>query len=321
MSQPRWAEAFLDSLAGERDAAANTRLAYGRDLRDFGDWLDARGLDAATAGRSEIEAYLQHCEARGLSRATRARRLSTLRQFFRFAHEEGWRPDNPALRLEGPGREARLPAVLRREEIDALIAAAQQSGEDAVRRTCLLELLYATGLRVSELVALPAAALRGDPRTILVRGKGGRERLVPLSGPARRAAAAWLLQRDAEQARRPAGHRPSPYLFPSRGAAGHLTRQGFFAMLKTLAMQAGLDPDRVAPHRVRHAFATHLLAGGADLRSIQAMLGHADLSTTEIYTHVLDEHLRELVLTRHPLAVQPRPDDGTAAPPEESRGA
>jgi integrase/recombinase XerD len=302
MSDLSWTQAFLDALVAERDAAANTRLAYARDLRDFRDWLHGRGLGLGEVGAAEVEAYLVSCDAQGLSKATRARRLSAIRQLFRFVHEEGWRADNPTLRLSGPGRERSLPGTLDIEEVEGLIAAARSCARDRARNTCLLELLYATGLRVSELVALPVAAVRGDPRVILVKGKGGKERLVPLSPPARSALLEWLSVRDAKEAERPAGARPSRFLFPSRSAQGHLTRQAFFALLKELAAAAGLPLDRVAPHRLRHAFATHLLQGGADLRSIQALLGHADVATTEIYTHVLDERLRDLVLTKHPLA-------------------
>ncbi len=302
MNSRRWADAFLDALSAEKDAARNTRLAYARDLSDFIGWLEHRGQDLSTAEAPQIDAYLVDCEAQGLSKATRARRLSSVRQLFRFVHEEGFRPDNPALRLSGPGRDRKLPGTLELSEIEALIAAARASSRDRLRNTCLLELLYATGMRVSELVSLPVAAVRGDPRVILVKGKGGKERLVPLSPPAREATRDWLAERDAAEGRRALGTPPSRFLFPSRGALGHLTRQGFFALLKDLAAQAGVPLDRVTPHRLRHAFATHLLAGGADLRSIQAMLGHADLATTEIYTHVLDERLRELVLTKHPLA-------------------
>jgi integrase/recombinase XerD len=309
MSSTRWVDAFLDALSAERDAARNTRLAYARDLSDFTAWLSHRGLDLAAANAPEIDRYLVDCESQGLSKATRARRLSSIRQLFRFVHEEGFRADNPALRLSGPGRDRRLPGTLDLPEIEALIGAARSSPRDRLRNTCLLELLYATGLRVTELVSLPVSALRGDPRVILVKGKGGRERLVPLSPPARRAASDWLAQRDEAEAQRPEGTPASRFLFPSRGRAGHLTRQGFFRLLKDLAARAGVPLDRVTPHRLRHAFATHLLAGGADLRSIQAMLGHADVATTEIYTHVLDERLRELVLTRHPLAaLGPEPD-------------
>ncbi|HVG48574.1 MAG TPA: site-specific tyrosine recombinase XerD [Rubellimicrobium sp.] len=304
MSSANWVGAFLDALSAERDAAANTRVAYARDLNDFSGWLVRRGIDLAAVSSGDVDGYLLACEAEGLSKATRARRLSAIRQLFRFAHEEGFREDNPTLRLSGPGKDRKLPETLDLPEIEALIAAARTTARDRLRNTCLLELLYATGMRVSELVELPVAAARGDPRVILVRGKGGKERLVPLSPPAREALRDWLAERDRLEAEKKGA---SKFLFPSRGAAGHMTRQGFFGLLKDLAVQAGVPLDRVTPHRLRHAFATHLLAGGADLRSIQAMLGHADLATTEIYTHVLDERLRELVLTKHPLA---RAEDG-----------
>lgn len=312
MSVDRRVGAFLDSLAAERDAALNTRLAYGRDLEDFTAWISARGRDLDGVGATDIEGYLVACDAAGLAKATRARRLSAVRQLFRFLHEEGHRTDNPTLRLTGPGRERKLPGTLTLPEIEALIAAARSAPRDRVRNVCLLEILYATGMRVSELVSLPVSAARGDPKVMLVRGKGGKERLVPLSPPSREALRDWLRDRDEAEARRRPGTPASRFLFPSRAAAGHLTRQGFFGLLKDLAAQAGIPLDRVTPHRLRHAFATHLLAGGADLRSIQAMLGHADLATTEIYTHVLDERLTELVLTRHPLA-QGHGERGTTA--------
>lgn len=301
----RWLAAFLDAEAAEHDAARNTLLAYGRDLNDLTAWLAARGADLATVEQADIEAYLLHCTTAGLSRATRARRLSAIRQFFRFSFDEGLRPDNPAIRIAGPGRDRRLPGTLSQDEVSRLLDAARSAPRDAVRATCLMELLYATGMRVSELVTLPAAAVRGDPQMILVRGKGGKERLVPLSAPARAATAAWLAVRDRAEDRKNGGRSASPpsrWLFPSRGKEGHLSRQAFFALIKDLAAAAGINPARVTPHVLRHAFATHLLAGGADLRAIQTMLGHADLATTEIYTHVLDERLRDLVLTHHPLA-------------------
>ena len=273
---------------------------------DFADWLARRGLGLATADRAAVEDYLVHCDAQGLSKATRARRLSSIRQLFRFAFEEGWRGDNPALRLTGPGKAQSLPKTLSEAEVTRLMDAARTRGRsdgDRLRDTALFELLYATGLRVSELVGLPVAAVRGDPRMILVRGKGDKERMVPLSGPARTALSAWLLQRDtAEEARLKAGQAPSRYLFPGDGRDGHLTRQYFHSLVKDVAVLAGLSPSRVTPHVLRHAFATHLLAHGADLRVIQTLLGHADVATTEIYTHVLDDHLKDLVLTKHPLA-------------------
>ncbi len=306
VAMTRRIRAFLEAQAAELGAARNTVLAYGRDLKDFAAWLEGRGLSFESAGRADIEAYLVHCAAQGFSRATRARRLSAIRQLYRHAFEEGWRGDNPALRIAGPGRERRLPQTLSEEEVGRLLEAAGRTGRregDRLRNACMMELLYATGMRVSELVSLPVSAVRGDPRMLLVRGKGGKERMVPLSGPARRALASWLKERDAalERARRK-GAGDSRYLFPSGGQSGHLTRHRFYALVKEIAVNAGVSPAKVTPHTLRHAFATHLLAGGADLRAIQLMLGHADLSTTEIYTHVLEERLRRLVLENHPLA-------------------
>lgn len=299
----RWIQAFLEAQAAELDAARNTQAAYGRDLTLFADWLTGRGGHFATASQQLIEDYLVDLEAEGLAKSTRARRLSAIRQLYRFAFEEGWREDNPALRISGPGRDKRLPKTLSIEEVDRLLTAARDHGRDSLRNTCLMELLYATGMRVSELVELPVAAARGNPAMLLVRGKGGKERMVPLSPAAREALAAWLRARDtAEETARANGKPPSLYLFPSRGKSGHLTRHRFYLLVKELAVVAGISPGKVTPHTLRHAFATHLLAGGADLRSIQTLLGHADVATTEIYTHVVDERLKELVLDHHPLA-------------------
>ena len=301
-----WISTFLAAQAAELDAARNTQLAYGRDLKDFAGWLAHRKTDFSAATREDVEGYLVSCDAEGLSKATRARRLSSIRQLFRFAHDEGWRTDNPAIRIKGPGAVPRLPKALSQDDVERLMTVAHSFGRtetDRLRNAALMELLYATGLRVTELVGLPIAALRGDPRMILVRGKGGKERMVPLSGPARAALGVWLARWDemADLARK-AG-KPAPrHLFPGSGAEGHLTRQHFHLMLKDMAVAAGLQPSLVSPHALRHAFATHLLAGGADLRVIQTLLGHADVATTEIYTHVLDEHLKTLVLTHHPLA-------------------
>ncbi|GAA5081342.1 site-specific tyrosine recombinase XerD [Roseibacterium beibuensis] len=302
-----WIALFLDAQAAELGAARNTQLAYGRDLKDAMAWLARRGSGFGAADRAKIEAYIADLEAQGLARATRARRLSSLRQLYRFAHEEGWRADNPTLQITGPARQKKLPDTLSIEEVDALLSAARSHGRsesDRLRNTCLMELLYATGMRVSELVTLPVAAVRGDPQMVLVKGKGGKERMVPLSPPARAAITAWLAQRDAAEdlARTEHGAPPSPFLFPSRGKAGHLTRMRFFTLVKELSTAAGIDPSRVTPHVLRHAFATHLLQNGADLRAIQTLLGHADIATTEIYTHILDERLRRLVLDHHPLA-------------------
>jgi integrase/recombinase XerD len=297
---------FLEAQAAELDAAVNTRLAYARDLRDFADWLARQDLDLLAVLQNDIETYLVDLDTRGMSRATRARRLSAIRQFYRFAFEESWRADNPAVRIKGPGRDKRLPKTLSEEEVDRMIAAARETGgaDERIRNACLMELLYATGMRVSELVSLPVQAARGDPRMLLIRGKGGKERMVPLSPPARTAVAEWLVRRDRGEdlARLERGKPPSRFLFPSHGKAGHLTRHRFYGLIKEFAVAAGVMPDKVTPHTLRHAFATHLLARGADLRAIQTLLGHADLATTEIYTHVLEDRLQDLVLKHHPLA-------------------
>ncbi|NHF72231.1 tyrosine recombinase [Paracoccus xiamenensis] len=301
--------AFLDAQAAEAGAARNTILAYGRDLNEFAGWMEARELALETVTRDDITAYLADCDARGLARATRARRLSSIRQLTRFALEEGWREDDPAIRLTGPGKTQRLPKVLSQPEVIRLLDAVPETGRtetDRIRNRCLIELLYATGMRVSELVSLPVAATRGDPQLLLIRGKGGRERMVPLSEPARQALQDWLATRDNATRDSPLGRlvagKGVRFLFPSSSAAGHMPRKGMNDLIRDLSLAAGIDPARVTPHVIRHAFATHLLEGGADLRAIQTLLGHADLSTTEIYTHVLDQRMRDLVLNHHPLA-------------------
>ena len=297
-----WLPIFLEALQAEQDAALNTLQAYARDLKDYVGYLDRKKLTPEMAERGDVEAYLVELETLGLAKSTRARRLSSIRQLYRFAFTEGWRDDDPAAQIRGPKRGRYLPATLSEADVLRLLDSARGIGKtplDNLRNTCLMEILYATGLRVTELVSLPVAATRGDPRMILVRGKGGRERMVPLSPHAREALTAWLIARDAGEKDKP---NKSIFLFPSRGKKGHLTREAFFLFVKDLAAYSGLDPKSVSPHTLRHAFATHLLAHGADLRSIQTLLGHADVSTTEIYTHVLEERLKDLVLKRHPLA-------------------
>ena len=297
---------FLEAQAAELGAAENTLAAYARDLADFDNWLADQGLAQDTAMQADVEAYLIHCDAQGLAKSTRARRLSAIKQLYRFTFEERLRDDNPAIRVRGPGRDKKLPGTLEEAEVERLLDAARTHGRsklDRLRNTCLMELLYATGMRVSELVSLPVAAARGDPRMLLIRGKGGKERMVPLSPPAREALTLWLNARDAqEEAGKAKGIVASAFLFPSRGKLGHLTRHSFYLRIKSLAVEAGIPPANVTPHTLRHAFATHLLANGADLRAIQMLLGHADVATTEIYTHILDERLKELVLNHHPLA-------------------
>ncbi|MFD0858377.1 tyrosine recombinase [Roseovarius aquimarinus] len=306
MSAAEWCAAFLEAQAAEQGAARNTLEAYARDLADFTGWLGRQGLAPDSAAQDDIERYLIALEAEGLARATRARRLSAIKQLYRFAFEDRLRADNPAMRIKGPGRDARLPKTLTEEEVDRLLGAARETGRGArerCRNTCLMELLYATGMRVSELVSLPLAATRGDPQMLMIRGKGGKERMVPLSRGARAATQDWVAMLDAQTERdRAEGRAPSPFLFPSSGKAGHLTRHRFHALIKELAVAAGISPAKVTPHTLRHAFATHLLANGADLMAIQALLGHADVATTEIYTHVLDARLQALVLDHHPLS-------------------
>ncbi|MEO1292379.1 MAG: tyrosine recombinase [Pseudomonadota bacterium] len=303
MSEPppssAWFDRFLDALAAERHAAANTLSAYTRDLRLYRDALAEQGTDVATARRTDVEAVLATWHGAGHAPSTRARRLSAIRQFHRFLFDEGLRTDDPTAALANPKQPRALPKTLTLEEVDALLDAAHAGkGAAGARLACLIELLYATGLRASELVSLPVKAARGERQMIPVRGKGGRDRMVPLSPPAQEALATWLAHRDGSTAK------DSTFLFPSRGSSGHLTRERLFQMLKTLAREAGLDPSRLSPHTLRHAFATHLLENGADLRVIQTLLGHADIGTTEIYTHVSQTRLKELVFTRHPLATR-----------------
>jgi integrase/recombinase XerD len=295
----RRVEAFLEMLAAERGAAPLTLAAYRNDLDALAGFLALRGMAVETADAAALHDYLGAAATRRLSPRTLARRLSAMRQFFRFLLNDGVRPDDPTAGLDAPRLGRPLPKILSESEVGRLIAAAERRGDaEGARLRCILEMLYATGLRVSELIGLPLAAVPRDPRFLIVRGKGGKERVVPLSPPSRQALAAYL---EARGRVLPPGDR-SRWLFPSRSAAGHLTRQRCGQLLKELALDAGLDPARLSPHVLRHAFASHLLDHGADLRSVQQMLGHADIATTQIYTHVQGERLRRLVETAHPLA-------------------
>ena len=299
MSGADWVDAFLEMMAVERASARNTLIAYGKDLADAGGFLAGRGRDLSTASPEEVEAYFADLGARGLSPATASRRRAAVRQFYRFVLGEGWRADDPSRRVDAPRKGRPLPKVLSRDEVDRLIAAATaKDGVQGLRLGCMVELIYASGLRVSELVGLSLAALAQDPAYLIVRGKGGKERLAPLNAAARTAVKAYLEVRPQLM---PKGAKVSPWLFPSRGAGGRLTARRFAQMLDEAAAHAGVDPARVSPHVLRHAFATHLLEGGADLRSVQTLLGHADISTTQIYTHVAQDRLREVVETKHPL--------------------
>jgi len=307
---------FLDMLAAERGAGPNTLEAYGRDLDDLAAHLAAAKRTIANATTADLRAYLGTLAARGFKASSVARRLSAIRQLYRFLYAEGHRRDDPAAVIEGPKRGRVLPKVLSIAEVDRLLAAAHAGADDAarpdaerlraLRLACLLEVLYATGLRVSELIALPASAARRDERMLVVRGKGGKERLVPLNQAARTAMRAYL-DRLAEGERFARGESASKWLFPSFGESGHLTRQHVARELKGLVAGAGIAPARVSPHVLRHAFASHLLQNGADLRVVQTLLGHADISTTQIYTHVLDERLKSLVRDLHPLGEEKQP--------------
>jgi integrase/recombinase XerD len=301
-----WIETFLEAIYAEQDASENTLKAYAADLKEFWEYLTEHQTNFQTANRADIEGYLIALEARGMAQSTRARRLSAVRQLYRFAFEEGWRSDDPATQIKGPRKKRHLPKTLTEHEVDRLLDAALSTGRsapDRMRNSCLMQILYATGMRVSELVSLPVGAVRGNPEMLLVRGKGDKERLVPLSPPAKMAIATWVQLRDsAETLEVVKGKPPSRFLFPSSGKLGHMTRIRFYTLIKEIALSAGINPDTVTPHTLRHAFATHLLAGGADLRVIQMLLGHADVATTEIYTHVLDENLKSLVFEHHPLA-------------------
>lgn len=302
-------DAFLEMLGAERGAAQNTIEAYARDLTDLARFLARhRKVALAKAGQADLRAYLQALDDRGMAPSTAARRLSSLRQFYGFLFSEGQRADNPSDILDGPRREQALPKLLSEDEVSSLLdRAEQQAGESepgttaayrALRLHALIELLYASGLRVSELIALPAGAVQPGRPFVAVRGKGGKERLVPVTA---KAIAAVIAYREAAKT---LGRDTSPWLFPSHGQSGHLTRQQFAALLKELADKIKLPPARLSPHVLRHAFASHLLARHADLRALQKMLGHSDIATTQIYTHVLEAAKQRLVQEKHPLAGQ-----------------
>jgi integrase/recombinase XerD len=304
-----WLEAFLEMLASERGAATNTLEAYRRDLEDYLAFVAQSGLMLATIETANVVTYLRALSDTGLAASSRARRLSALRQFFKFLGRENLITSDLAAGLVSPKRSRALPKTLSVAEVDRLLEAARRRSETtlgrqrvrALRLYALLEVLYATGLRVSELVTLPRSVLQGDGRMLLVKGKGGRERLVPLNGAARIALDRFL-NVGCDGAVDVAPMIKTKWLFPSRSAAGHVTRQRLGQELKELAAEVGLAPERVSPHVLRHAFASHLLDRGADLRAVQQLLGHADISTTEIYTHVLEERLKQLVQRHHPLA-------------------
>lgn len=293
----RHVEAFLEMLAAERGAARLTLTAYRGDLADFAAFLAGGAIEEATI--EDLRRYLAKLARTGLAPRSAARRLSALRQFYRFLLVGGVRQDDPTADIDPPRLGRPLPKIISGDEAATLIdKAREEKGAEGARLVCLVELLYGAGLRVSELVSLPLAAASHDPRFLVVRGKGDKERLVPLGTPARDALKAYLGLRGEFLGE----GKVSRFLFPSRGAEGHLTRRRCGQLLKELANKAGIDPKRLSPHVLRHAFASHLLDGGADLRSVQAMLGHADIATTQIYTHVMGDRLQRLVAEHHPLA-------------------
>lgn len=312
-------DAFLEMLTAERNAAANTKAAYRRDLEEVGVFLAKRGKDLTRADPADLSAYLSMLAANDARPSTAARRLSALRQYYKFVLGEGWRRDDPTAALDSPRLGRPLPKLLDEDEMARLIQACSAlDGAEGARLTALTELLYAAGLRVSELVALPLAAVLRDQPFLIVRGKGSKERMVPLNPSAKAALAAYLEVRSQFLPKDKKGVpvKNSPWLFPSRGAAGHLTRQRFGQMLKEIAVKAGIDPGHLSPHVIRHAFATHLLDHGVDLRALQKMLGHADITTTQIYTHVVSGRLKDLVARHHPLAnsVSSGPSEPSVAP-------
>lgn len=291
-------EGFLEMLLTERGAAENTLSGYRRDLNDFESFALRCGKDLSSVSAKDIQAYLKLLDDCGLKASTQARRLSAIRQLFSYLLGEDIRHDDPALNIDSPRAGRRLPKYLTEAEVDSLLAAADGDTPEKKRLLSLLHLLYATGLRVSELVSLPFPALRDQDRFLIVRGKGNKERLVPVNQSSKQALDDYL---DVREKFCPDGGH-SKWLYPSRGGQGYLTRQRLGQLLKELAIEANIDPAKVSPHVLRHAFASHLLANGADLRSLQKMLGHSDISTTQIYTHVLQERLKEIVTTHHPLA-------------------
>jgi len=293
-----WVENFLEMLLLERNSAANTIEAYRRDLEGLTEFLEMRGSSFTDVSSEGVSDYIRSLNALGLASATQARHLSALKQFFSFLLSEDFRKDDPAMNVDAPKSGRRLPKYLSVEEVDRLLEGCVGETADDLRMSALLHMLYATGMRVTELVSLKFPPTAKDENFLLVRGKGDKERLVPMNGTAKEALFDYVEIRDVFLKK----EKHSPWLFPSRGKEGYLTRQRFGQMLKALALKVNISPGRVSPHVLRHAFASHLLANGADLRSLQKMLGHADISTTQIYTHVLSERLISLVNTHHPLA-------------------
>ncbi len=314
VAKPAIIERFLDMLSAERGASINTLDAYSRDLTHFASFVHKRDRSLEAATTEDITNFIAQMVEEGLAASSRARRLSALKQFYRFLIADGIRTDDPASLVGGPKRETALPKTLSIDEVDQLLNTARRKIEEArsgqrvkaLRLYCLLEILYATGMRVSELVALPRSALVGDERTLTIKGKGGRQRMVPLNPAAQEALMLYLQEQDRAASEEDASGEDgqAKWLFPSWGQQGYLTRQRLAQELKILAKDAGIDPSRISPHVLRHAFASHLIERGADLRSVQKLLGHADIATTQVYTHIREGHLRRIVEEHHPLSSQ-----------------
>ncbi len=299
-------EQFLNAQVAEFDAAKNTILAYKHDIEHYTNWLAKKNYNFLKVDQNQIKEYIIYCSDVGLASSTRARRLSALKKIYSFCYDEGWCKLNPSIKISGPRKGKSLPKTLTTAEVSKLLEVSANVGRtsnDRKRNHCMMHLLYATGMRVTELVSLPASAVRGDPNMILIKGKGNKERMVPLTPISRTLMAEWLVIRDTMDAliRKQKGS-TSKFLFFSNSINGHLTRHRFYKLVKEIALSSNIDPKKVSPHTLRHAFATHLLGNGADLRTIQTLLGHTDISTTEIYTHVLDERLKSLVFDHHPLS-------------------
>ena len=299
-------EQFLNAQVAEFDAAKNTILAYKHDIEHYTNWLAKKNYNFLKVDQNQIKEYIIYCSDVGLASSTRARRLSALKKIYSFCYDEGWCKLNPSIKISGPKKGKSLPKTLTTAEVSKLLEVSANVGRtsnDRKRNHCMMHLLYATGMRVTELVSLPASAVRGDPNMILIKGKGNKERMVPLTPISRTLMAEWLVIRDTMDAliRKQKGS-TSKFLFFSNSINGHLTRHRFYKLVKEIALSSNIDPKKVSPHTLRHAFATHLLGNGADLRTIQTLLGHTDISTTEIYTHVLDERLKSLVFDHHPLS-------------------
>jgi integrase/recombinase XerD len=298
-------EAFLDMMSAERGASANTLASYRQDLADFSGAMSRSGGGIRKASREDVKRYLAALSSSGAASSTQARRLSALRQFFGFLYSESVRGDDPTDAIDAPQRERTLPKILTRDDVEKLIEAATPRNEndaEGLRRLCIVELLYASGLRVSELVTLPLSTLRNREGFLLVKGKGQKERLAPLNPAARDAIKRYAAVREEYLPKGATRQKAERFFFCSRSAEGHLTRRRCHQILKELALEAGIDPEKLSPHVLRHAFATHLVEGGADLRSVQTLLGHADIATTQIYTHVAGDRLSKVVQSAHPLA-------------------